>query len=98
MTRAQRRTPATHVHDSLREYGRGIAGGLLFSIPLLYTMEIWAGGLIVPSGRQLLLVAVTFLLLLGYNRFAGLHEDSSWTEVVIDSVEELGIGVLVSAG
>ena len=98
MTRAQRKAPATPLHDSLREYGRGIAGGLLFSIPLLYTMELWEGGLSVPSARQLLLVAVTFLLLLGYNRFAGLHHDSSWTEVVIDSVEELGIGVFVSAG
>ena len=98
MTRAERRAPATQVHDSLREYGRGIAGGLLFSLPLLYTMELWSGGLAVPPSRQLLLIAVTFFLLLGYNRFAGLHDDSSWTEVVIDSVEELGIGVLVSAG
>ena len=98
MTRAQRRPPATRLHDSLREYGRGIAGGLLFSIPLLYTMELWASGLVVPPGRQLLLILVTFLLLLGYNRFAGLHDDTSWTEVVIDSVEELGIGVLLSAG
>jgi len=27
--------------ESLQEYGRGIAGGLMFSIPLLYTMEVW---------------------------------------------------------
>lgn len=98
MTRAEDRAPATTLHDSLREYGRGIAGGLLFSIPLLYTMELWEGGLSVPPARQILLIVVTFLLLLGYNRFAGLHDDTSWAEVVIDSVEELGIGVLMSAG
>ena len=98
MTRAEPRAPATTLHDSLREYGRGIAGGLLFSIPLLYTMELWEGGLSVPPARQILLIVVTFLLLLGYNRFAGLHDDTSWSEVVIDSVEELGIGVLMSAG
>jgi len=49
-----------------------------------------------PS-RQLAYVAATFVLLLGYNRYAGLRPDSSWTEVAIDSVEELGLGLLLSA-
>ena len=47
--------------------------------------------------RQLAYLAATFLLLLGYNRYAGLRPDSSWTEVAIDSVEELGLGLLLSA-
>ena len=98
MRRAAESRRGTPLHDSLREYGRGIAGGLLFSVPLLYTMELWAAGVSVPPGRQLLLIVVTFLLLLGYNRFAGLHDDTSWTEVAIDSVEELGIGILLAAG
>ncbi len=49
------------------------------------------------ASRQLAYVAATFVLLLGYNRYAGLHPDTSWTEVVIDSVEELGLGLLLSA-
>jgi len=49
------------------------------------------------SPRQLAYVVTTFVLLLGYNRYAGLHPDTSWTEVVIDSVEELGLGLLLSA-
>lgn len=49
------------------------------------------------ASRQLAYVAATFGLLLGYNRYAGLHPDTSWTEVVIDSVEELGLGLLLSA-
>jgi hypothetical protein len=32
------------VHKSLQEYARGIAGGLLFSLPLIYTMEVWWAG------------------------------------------------------
>ncbi len=32
--------------ESLREYGRGLAGGLLFSLPLIYTMEVWWAGII----------------------------------------------------
>jgi putative integral membrane protein (TIGR02587 family) len=40
---------------------------------------------------------VTFALLLGYNFFAGLRRDASWTEVAIDSVEEMGLGLFIAA-
>lgn len=85
------------IAESLREYGRGLAGGLIFSLPLLYTMEVWWEGFNAQPLRLLLYVLATFLLLLGYNRFAGLRRDASWTEVAIDSVEELGLGVVTSA-
>ena len=91
------RNAAPTVADSLREYGRGLAGGLIFSLPLLYTMEVWWEGFNAEPLRLLLYVLATFLLLLGYNRFAGLRRDATWTEVAIDSVEELGLGV-VTAG
>lgn len=84
------------VVQSLREYARGIAGGLMFSLPLLYTMEVWWTGFIAGPIRLLIYLATTFVLLLGYNTYAGMHEDSSWAEVMIDSVEEMGIGLLVS--
>ncbi len=84
------------VGRSVREYMRGIAGGLIFSIPLLYTMEVWWTGFIVEPGRLMGYIGVTFLMLLGYNRFAGLRNDAGWGEVMIDSVEEMGIGLVVS--
>ncbi len=83
--------------ESFREYGRGVAGGLLFSLPLLYTMEVWHSGFTMPPLRQMAYVLLALVLLLGYNRYAGLHPDSSWAEVAIDSVEEMGIGLLLSA-
>ena len=85
------------VSQSLREYARGVAGGLLFSLPLLYTMEVWWAGFVAHPWRLALYVAATFLLLLGYNYYAGLRRDSGFSEVAIDSVEELGIGLLVAA-
>src|SRR5215207_4903510 len=84
------------VTQSLREYGRGVAGGLLFSLPLLYTMEVWWAGFTSHPFRLAAYVAATFALLLGYNYFAGLRRDSCFSEVVIDSVEELGLGILVA--
>ncbi|MBC8077526.1 MAG: TIGR02587 family membrane protein [Chloroflexales bacterium] len=85
------------VAQSLQEYGRGIAGGLLFSLPLLYTQEVWHAGATLHLGRVALGLVVTFALLLGYNRYAGLHKDASFGEVLIDSVEELGLALLLSA-
>lgn len=85
------------VRESLREYGRGIAGGLLFSLPLLYTMEVWWAGFLLDSRRLLICFVTTFLLLLAYNRFSGIHPGFRLLDVVIDSVEEFGIGIVLAA-
>ena len=82
---------------SLQEYSRGIIGGLLFSLPLLYTMEVWWAGVRAHPLHLIFYVMTTFALLLGYNYYAGLRHDANWTEVVIDSVEEMGLGLLISA-
>ena len=97
MARTRKARTGRTVGESFREYGRGVAGGLLFSLPLLYTMEVWHAGFLMPPHRQLLYVLLALVLLLGYNRYAGLHPDTTWTEVAIDSVEEMGIGLLLSA-
>lgn len=86
------------VGQSLREYARGVAGGLLFSLPLLYTMEVWWAGFIARPVHLLAYFAAGFLLLFGYNRYAGLHEDASWLEVAFEAVEEMGLGLLLAAG
>ena len=88
---------ARPVKDSLQEYGRGVAGGLLFSLPLLYTMEVWWTGFLVQPWVLLLYVLVTYVLLLGYNRYGGMHPDVHFADVAVDSVEELGIGLLLSS-
>ena len=86
------------LRQSLREYGRGVAGGLLFSLPLLYTMEFWHEGATAEPLRLLVGIAGAFVLLLGYNRHAGLHCDARPSEVLIDSVEEFGLGLLLAGG
>jgi putative integral membrane protein (TIGR02587 family) len=92
------RQPKGHpVAVSMREYARGATGGLLFSLPLLYTMEMWTVGSLASPARLLAGIAGTFVLLLGYNRYAGLRHDASYTEVAIDSIEELGLGLAGAA-
>jgi putative integral membrane protein (TIGR02587 family) len=91
----RRRGPTTR--ESLREYSRGIAGGFLFSLPLILTMEVWAAGVMVPPARLLAGLAATYVLLCGYNAYAGLHHETRLAEIMVDSVEELGIGLTLSA-
>jgi putative integral membrane protein (TIGR02587 family) len=94
---AHGRHPVT-VADSLREYGRGIAGGFLFSLPMLLTMEVWSAGVTASPLRLLVGLIGTFGLLCAYNTYAGLRYDTGALEIAIDSVEELGLGLLLSAG
>jgi len=85
------------ISKSLEEYGRGIIGGLIFSLPLLYTMEVWWAGFSAHPLHLILYVLATFILLLGYNYYAGIRHDANLLEVVIDSVEEMGLGLMISA-
>lgn len=88
---------APTIRKSAGEYGRGVVGGLLFALPLLYTMEVWQTGLVASPLRLLAGLAGTFVLLLLYNRYSGLREDASFREVAIDSVEEMALGLAIAA-
>ena len=88
---------AKPVARSLSDYSRGTVGGLLFSLPLLYTMEVWWAGFVAGPARLLTALAATFVLLLGYNHFAGLRRDTSFQATVGEAIEELGLGLLLAA-
>lgn len=85
------------ISDSAREYGQGVAGGLLFALPLLLTREVWSTGFLATPQRLLAGVAGTLGVLLLFNRIAGLRKDASWAECIVDTLEEYGIGLAVAA-
>ena len=60
-------------------------------------METWSAAVMVGPGRLLFAIGATLVLLCGYNLYAGLRHDSNVGEVLIDSVEEMGIGIVLSA-
>ena len=97
MARIASGRPHRPLGESLREYGRGVAGGLLFSIPLLYTMEVWWRGFTADPEILLAYLLLSYLLLLGYNRYGGMRRSADFREVAIDSMEEMGLGLLISA-
>ena len=87
---------ASTIKETLMEYGRGIVGGLIFSLPLIFTMEVWWSGFIASPGSLISAIIVTYILLLGYNRYAGMRKDTTFFDLCWDSVEEIGLAFIVS--
>ncbi len=76
---------------------RGACGGMLFGIPLLYTVEVWWIGSVTNSSRLLFVLAVIFLLVLLLNRTSGFRtmKDASIADAAKDSVEAMAIGLVM---
>ena len=80
-----------------REYARALAGALLFSLPLLMTMEMWWLGFYLAPYRLLLFIVVLVPVLIGLSRYSGFRETNSWYEDTIDALVALTAGFLVPA-
>lgn len=81
---------------SLKEYGRGLTGGLLFSLPMLYTMELWWTGFIADPLPLTIYFIVGIFLLMVYNHYVGIREDHTFLEGLLESIEEMGMGILLT--
>ena len=75
---------------------RGASGGLLFGVPLLYTMEVWWIGSSVSVAQMLLAIVLTFAIVFLLNRTEGFRRasDIRAQDALIDTVEALAIGIL----
>ena len=82
--------------EGLRPYIRGMAGGLLIGLPLLFTMEMWWHGFLLPAWKILVLLAIAFGIVVAFNSVSGFRRDRSATELVVDSVEALGLAIVVA--
>jgi putative integral membrane protein (TIGR02587 family) len=95
MTRAQ---PSS---TSNRDYALGLAraftGAILFGLPLLMTMEMWAIGLHIDPARLLLFIALNFLVLVVLSRFGGFEHTSTLFEDVLDALVAYAVGLFASA-
>jgi putative integral membrane protein (TIGR02587 family) len=80
---------------------RGICGGCLFGVPLLYTMEVWWIGSLATPQTLLAALILTFFLLFFLNRTEGFrqrspvhnHHYETWAE----TIEAMAIGIVCSA-
>lgn len=76
---------------------RGLSGGFLFGIPLLYTMEVWWLGTHSHPWRLLLLLLLSFVINWMLGHFAGFRQGMTPINAVLDALEALAIGIVASA-
>jgi putative integral membrane protein (TIGR02587 family) len=82
--------------ESLRDLIRAAGGGLLVGLPLLFTMEMWWHGFLLPAWKIAVLLAVAFVVVVGYTTLTGFRRDRSWTQLLVDTVQTFGIGAVIA--
>lgn len=87
---------AAPASDSLRDYIRAGGGGLVIGLPLLYTMEVWFHAFLLPPWKILLLLAMAYAIVLGYNSVAGFRQERSLQQLLVDSVATIGLGIVIA--
>lgn len=77
---------------------RAMSGGLLFGVPLLYTMEVWWTGTLTPSWALLTLGVLLFVPVLVMNKTEGFRatRDVRWRDAAKDSAEAVALALVVT--
>ncbi len=92
-----RQTTSTDVDAFVKGIARGFAGALLFSIPMLMTMEMWFLGFYMSRERLLLLLVLNMPLLLVLSHRIGFEHTTTWAQSARDAIVAYGMGILASA-
>jgi putative integral membrane protein (TIGR02587 family) len=79
-----------------RDLVRAAGGGLLIGLPLLFTLEVWAHAFLLPSLKIVVLLAMAFVVVVGYSAVSGFRRDRTWLQLLVDSIETMGIAAVVA--
>lgn len=81
----------------LVEVVRAASGGLLFGIPLLYTMEVWWSGTEARPERLIGVLAVTFVPVFLLNHTGGFRstKDTRVSETLMDTIIAVALGLVL---
>lgn len=79
------------------ELGRAFAGALLFTVPMLMTMEMWSLGFYITPLRLALFTLLSVLLLVRIAHDEGFEDSLTWRAGVIDAFVGYGVGLLTAA-
>ena len=71
--------------EYLKALGRGFAGAVLFSLPILMTMEMWWLGFYLEPHFLLQFLVVNFVILVGLSRMSGFEKTSGWRDDIMDA-------------
>lgn len=84
----------------LCDLARGAAGGFLFGIPLLYTMEVWWIGTSAPPARSLAALGLTAAVVYGLTLINGFRQEKGIPPVresLSDTIQALALGFLCAS-
>lgn len=88
---------AARDREHLVGLGRAFAGAIMFSLPLLMTMEMWWLGFYLERWKLLQFMAVNLVVLVGLSRVAGFEETRSWSEDGWDALAAYAIAAIASS-
>ena len=87
---------ATNNRDYAQALGRAFAGALIFSLPLLMTMEMWTLGHSVKPWMLLQFLLFHLVILFGLSKVAGFEQSRSWLDDILDSFSAYGVAAITS--
>jgi len=88
---------AASISDTVRDHVRAVVGGLLVGLPLLWTQEMWRNGETLHPFKLLILLAASFAIVIGFNAVSGFRRERRWFELLLDSLQSLGLSMFIAA-
>lgn len=79
---------------AISDIGRAAGGALIFSLPMLMTMELWNIGLYIERWKLLLFLCSSCPFLIVLARQMGFEETLSWSDAIWDSLIAVGVALL----
>jgi len=89
-----KRTPGQAFRIGL---ARAFGGAIIFSLPILMTMEMWWLGFSIESFRLALLLLLTIPLLIGLSHYMGFEETFGFLDDAVDAFVALAVGFIAGA-
>jgi len=81
----------------IRDFARAGGGALVFSLPMLMTMELWWLGFYLDRLRLLVLVGATLPLLVALSHYVGFESTRNLRDGILDALIALGVSLIVCA-
>jgi putative integral membrane protein (TIGR02587 family) len=92
------RTPAQRESDRRFLVGlpRAFGGAVLFSLPLLMTMEMWWLGFYLDRAKLVVFMVLMIPMLVALDYYSGFEETASWRDDLLDGMIAYGVGLAAS--
>lgn len=81
----------------LRGLARAYGGAVIFSLPMMMTMEMWWVGFYMPPHRMIVMMLVSVPLFAGLSYLAGFRTTFNLVQDTIDGLTAIGVGFVASA-